>query len=146
MALEGWRSTKLLRGLLSHPDSGLRLAACKNLLFAGRALDECWYQLTEEDRKRLIANAPGWLTPDQISRNHQGFLRRAKDEWNSLNRDQLRIFTTVNDQRLRREFCRLYERRFPGDKESGCPVDRPLPATIVTENGDVPLLGGWPAQ
>jgi hypothetical protein len=28
----------------------------------------------------------------------------------------------------------------------GCPLNQPPPATIVTENGDVPLDGDWPQQ
>jgi len=147
-ALGTWRTIKLLRGLLRHPDRSLRLCACKNLLFQGLGQDECWDKLSDEDRKLLIADAPGWLTPDSISKNHQGFIDHAKELWDTLrdSRDQLRLFTTTNDQRVRRQFCRLYELRFPGDMETGCPADGPVPASIVTEDGDISLPGGWPQK
>jgi hypothetical protein len=45
---------------------------------------------------------------------------------------------------MRAEFCKLYAREYPGDADNGCPADQPPPATIVTERGDVPLLGPWP--
>jgi hypothetical protein len=59
-------------------------------------------------------------------------------------RDSRRLLTTVNVRELRAKICRLYEREYPGDKDTGCPADRPPPATIVTEHGDVPLAGDWP--
>jgi hypothetical protein len=147
-ALGSWRRTKLLRGLLRHPDPSLRLRACKEMLVMGLGQDECWDNLNEEDRKQLIANAPGWLTSDSISKDHRGFIQHAKELWGALsnNQDQLRLFTAANDQRVRREFCGLYKLRFPGDMDTGCPSDRPIPATIVTEEGDIPLLGNWPQQ
>jgi hypothetical protein len=58
--------------------------------------------------------------------------------------DERRLFTAVNDRRLRADFCRLYQKVYLGDSDNGCPADRPPPATIVTENGDVPLIGPWP--
>jgi hypothetical protein len=147
-ALSTWRKIKLLRGLLSHPDRSLRLCACKNLLFEGLAQDECWDNLSLEDRTQLSADAPGWLTPDFIASSHLNFVQHAKEMWDTLSdsRDESRLFTTANDQRVRSEFCRLYKLRFPDDMDTGCPADRPLPATIVTEDGDMPLLRGWPQQ
>ena len=69
------------------------------------------------------------------------------EEWNEAadanNVDMLRLLTTVN-RPLRREFCRLFTRRFPKDHDNGCPADQPPPATIVTQDGDVPLIGPWP--
>jgi hypothetical protein len=56
----------------------------------------------------------------------------------------LRLLTTVNRPRLRREFCRLFAQRFPNDHDNGCPADQPPPATIVTKDGDIPLIGAWP--
>jgi hypothetical protein len=90
-ALGTWRRIKLLRGLLRHPDRRLRLCACKRLLFESMAQDECWDALTEEDRKQLIADAPGWLTPDSISKDYRSFNQHAKDLWDRLgdSQDQL---------------------------------------------------------
>jgi len=78
------------------------------------AQDECWDALTEEDRKQLIADAPGWLTPDSISKDYRSFTQHAKTfgiGWATARTSWL--FTTANDQRVRREFCHLYELRFP---------------------------------
>ncbi len=58
--------------------------------------------------------------------------------------DSRRLLTAVSDKKAHAEFCRLYEREYPGDHDDGCPADQPPPATIVTENGDVPLTGAWP--
>ena len=33
--------------------------------------------------------------------------------------------------------------KFPNDTDSGCPADTPPPATIVSQDGDVPLPGRW---
>lgn len=80
---------------------------------------------------------------------------RAAKEWSDLTRfektgsddlDMLRILTTINDRELRSRFCRDFQRRFPNDSDHGCPPDRPPPATIVTELGDIPLSGAWPAR
>jgi hypothetical protein len=58
-------------------------------------------------------------------------------------REDQRMFTAANNHKLRAEICRLYTREYPGDRDTGCPADRPAPATIVTER-DVPLIGPWP--
>ncbi|MGC4050773.1 MAG: hypothetical protein QM757_15470 [Paludibaculum sp.] len=60
--------------------------------------------------------------------------------------DELRLCTTVNNRQLRTRFCRDFQRRFPLDRDNGCPANLPPPATIVTENGDVPLRGEWPKE
>jgi hypothetical protein len=59
-------------------------------------------------------------------------------------RDERRMLTAVSNRKRRAEFCALYEREYPGDRDNACPADQPPPATIVTENGDVPLVGAWP--
>jgi hypothetical protein len=56
-------------------------------------------------------------------------------------RESRRMLTAVSNHQLRTEFCRLYAREYPGDLDTGCPADQPPPATIVTERGDVPLIG-----
>jgi len=48
-----WRKAKVLRGLLRHPDSDVRLAACEALLHMGWAQDECWNSLAPLDRLHL---------------------------------------------------------------------------------------------
>src|SRR5580700_5556658 len=53
-----------------------------------------------------------------------------------------RLLTAMNNRQMRAEFCRLYNLEYPGDKDTGCPADLPPPATIVTDQGDVPLNGG----
>jgi hypothetical protein len=78
--------------------------------------------------------------------------QRAKDQergatywWQGYtDREQRRLMTTMNNRQMRAEFCRLYDLEHPGDKDNGCPADLPLPASIVTEQGDVPLNGAWP--
>jgi hypothetical protein len=70
------------------------------------------------------------------------------NEWNRAvaanDADMPRLLTAVNRPTLRREFSRLFAQRFPHDHDNGCPADQPPPATIVTQDGDVPLLGPWP--
>jgi hypothetical protein len=60
--------------------------------------------------------------------------------------DGARLFTAVSNRSLRTRFCREFQRRFPDDRDNGCPADRPPPATIVTKDGDVPLNGSWPVE
>lgn len=147
IALGTWRTVKILRGLLRHPDRDVRRFACAELLgFGDLGQDECWEALKEEERGTPIFSHGS--TPEWFSANHHSFEQRAHELWNtwSRDRDDLKLFTTVNDQRLRRDFCRLYESRFPDETDTGCPADRPVPATIVTEDGDVPLPGAWPQQ
>jgi hypothetical protein len=151
-ALGGWRQAKILRGLLHHPDKDVRLSACEDLLHIRAAQDECWNQLAPDDRKKLnrFWNA---VSVEEVWNQNRNFEGRARKRWQStINRarlsreekDELRVLTTINNRELRREFCTEFERHFPGDKETGCPADRVPPATIVTINGDVPLMGEWP--
>lgn len=55
-----------------------------------------------------------------------------------------RLMTAMSNVRMRREFCRRWTAEYPHDRDSGCPADQPPPATYVTEQGDVPLIGAWP--
>jgi len=50
----------------------------------------------------------------------------------------------MNNRKLRAAVCRLWQREYPDDHDNGCPADRPPPATIATEKGDIPLIGPWP--
>ncbi|MCC6589842.1 MAG: hypothetical protein IT168_24320 [Bryobacterales bacterium] len=151
-ALGDWRLAKILRGLLRHPDKAVRMAACEDLMHMLRAQDECWDSVAPEDRKHLdrFWNA---LSVESVWEDNRRFEQRAHRVWSDTMRnlgyaepgsmDALRLFTTVRDKRLRQEFCELFLMHFSIDRENGCPASSPPPATIVTENGDVPLLGPW---
>jgi uncharacterized protein YceK len=142
-----WRTVKLERGLLRHPSAGVRVPACRELLLlAGWGQDECWEMLTSEERNHLHdggyfccseSEVIQWRTDNQ----QQGASRL----WQTYtDRESRRLLTAMNNRQMRTEFCRLYDMEYPGDKDSGCPADLPPPATIVTEQGDIPLNGRWP--
>ncbi len=139
-ALGWWRTAKIARGFIRHPERDMRVLGCETLLQMDRWQDECWEQLPPPDRVGLIP-------PQQRG---QGWEPMALKQWaqavaaNDL--DMMRLLTTVNRPTLRREFCRLFLQRFPTDHDNGCPADQPPLATIVTKDGDVPLIGAWPHQ
>lgn|SRR5579871_336636 len=145
-ALSSWRQVKLTRGLLRHPSSAVRLSACQELLSGGWGQDECWDTLTETEKSRLASS--NWLrfTQDGIMAERQRTQARPATWWweHYGDRELRRLLTAVNYPKLRSDICRLYTRDYPGDLDTGCPADRPPPATIVRENGDVPLTGAWP--
>ncbi len=146
-ALSLWRTMKLRRGLLRHPSAGIRVSACRELLsMGGWGQDEYWEQLSDEEQANLRAGRYACCTALEIAKwRQQNQDRGAAWFWKRYSdREARRLHTTMNNSRLRREFCRLYELEYPGDQDTGCPADRPLPATIVTETGDVPLVGSWP--
>lgn len=138
-----WRVSKLARGFVRNPERETRVLGCQVLLLMGRWQDECWKQLSPEDRATWSAHG---LVPAerliQVDEEH------ATDQWNwaiaANDVDGLRLLTTANRRTLRREYCRLFTQRFPTDHDNGCPADLPPPATIVTKDGDVPLIGAWP--
>jgi hypothetical protein len=145
-ALGRWRATKLARGFARNPDRGMRVFGCQALVYTGPLQDESWEQLTSEDRSTWSAH--GLADADQFlgqrrnpDRAIMGFWGRAVEE-NDI--DTLRLLTTVNRPTLRREFCRRFTQRYPNDHDNGGPADQPPPATIVTQDGDVPLIGPWP--
>jgi hypothetical protein len=142
-ALSLWRTVKLARGYLRHPEREVRVLGCQYLLTTGLWQDECWSQLSPEDQ--AIWSDGGLIPAEKLMRGGE---QHAMQEWEwaaaRKDTDMMRLFTTVNRPQLRAEFCRLFEQRFPNDHDNGCPADRPPPATIVTEAGDVPLLGPWP--
>lgn len=145
-ALGRWRAAKLARGFVRNPDHGIRVFGCQALVYLGPLQDECWEQISSEDRSTWSAH--GLAAADQFlgqrrnpDRAIMGFWGRGVEE-NDI--DTLRLLTTVNRPTLRREFCRLFTQRFPNDHDNGCPADQPPPATIVTQDGDVPLVGPWP--
>ena len=146
-----WRTIKIHRGFLRHPDIRLRLAACESLLSTGRAIDECWEQFDFVEKSQLDTyfNA---IPPEEKWRDSRRFLPLAEKYWKwdldalrkaqptrAIALDQLRLYTTINDHALRERFCKEFRTLAPGDTDHGCDADRPLPASIVTEAGDVPL-------
>ena len=148
-----WRYVRILRGFLRHPEIRLRVAACEQLLDQRMALDECWEQFDFVERSAFSNNAE---TYERLS-ERRWFLEQAENEWISALRqqekgdrlweipyDKLQLLTTINDPALRRLFCKKFLGRFPHETEHGCPADRPPPASIVTDDGDVSLTGPWP--
>ncbi len=151
-ALGPWRTRKLLRGLLRHPAAKVRLAACKEL---ARESDECWQLLADEplsDVKFLHREPIQWDAKSvRMARERFGALLEATEQvpkppMFSWDVDELRNFTTITQPALRTEFCRAFAKKFPTQTDNGCPADQPFAATIVTENGDVPLVGEWPEK
>lgn len=151
-ALSRWRRVKLLRGLVRYPDSGIRVGACAQLMQSREdqnAQDECFEQLDADGQRTL-----GRYHQGQWPLNRRWEKESSHSEWEYFRshkndpamRDRMRLFTTVNNRPLREQFCRLFQQEFPNDHDNGCPANQPPPATIVTENGDVPLLGEWPSN
>jgi hypothetical protein len=138
--LSAWRKAKLLRGILRHPQLGVRRLACFSLFYlgasdscigpSGHAVEQTW----DSDRIDLMRRRFDELLSETDSRSAD--LRE--------NIDRLRFLTAVNHDSLRREFCQKFMAKFPNDTDNGCPADKPLPATIVTDDGDAPLVGRWP--
>jgi hypothetical protein len=154
-ALGIWRTIKIQRGLLRHPDPRLRRMACETLLLWGRSQDECLDDLSPEERVEHGLAWNGIVPAERGVANRDWEQRFAESEWSDLmsrsewNRDdmdEIRMFTAVSNRGLRTRFCGEFQRRFPNDHDNGCPADQPPPATIVTEDGDVPLTGPWPVQ
>ncbi len=145
-ALSLWRKVKLERGLLHHPSSQVRVPACLELLdLFGWGQDECWEMLSDSEREHIRDGGYTCCTAEEVYARRAGIEQTgAAYYWTGHNRDERRIFTTINNRRIRTEICRLYNAEYPGDTDTGCPADRPPPATIVTAQGDIPLIGDWP--
>jgi hypothetical protein len=145
-ALGLWREVKLERGLVRHPSSSVRVPACRELLMlVGWGQDECWESLSESEKSHLRDGGYSCCTPASIATTRRQLQERDASWWwlRYADRESRRLLTAVNNKELRTEICRVYTREYPGDQDTGCLYDRP-PATIVTENGDVPLAGKWP--
>jgi hypothetical protein len=146
-ALSAWREVKLTRGLLRHPSAKVRVPACRELLMGGWGQDECWDSLTDAEKAELSGRGCfGCITAGQIGADRQRTRARPASWWweHYGDREIRRLLTAVNYPKLRSDICRLYTRDYPGDDDTGCPADRPPPALIVRENGDMPLPGAWP--
>jgi hypothetical protein len=135
-----WRKVKLERGLIRHPSQSVRVLACRELLWlSGWGQDECWESLPDSDRALLAT---------EIASNRlKGRARGASWWWDTYSDlESRRLLTAISDADLRAEFCRRWQREYLDDRDNGCPSDQPPPATIVTEKGEVPLVGSWPRQ
>ena len=145
--LSQWRVVKLERGLMRHPSPGVRVPACRQLLaLGGWGQDECWEMLSDTDRKHLSDGGYLRCSANEIAATRRKSQERGAEWWWRVYRDREshRLFTAINNAHLRRQFCDFWSRQYPGDSDNGCPPGQPPPATIVTEQGDVPLLGPWP--
>jgi hypothetical protein len=150
-ALSPWRVVKLERGLVRHPSAAVRVPACRELLMLGGwGQDECWEMLSDADRAHLHDSGYRCCSAAEIAATRLKIQRADPVAlWRTLpftGRESRRVLTAINNARLRFEFCRLWEHQYPGDRENGCPSDQAPPVTIVTEQGDVPLVGRWPLQ
>jgi hypothetical protein len=143
-----WRLTKLQRGLLRRPSSQVRIGACRQLLLLQSwAQDECWEMLSAEEQGELREGGYYCCTSAEVEESRRKAEQLpAERQWRIYNDpDSRRLLTAINNRRLREQFCRLWQRDYPGDNDNRCPADRPPPATIVTAaQGDVPLVGRWP--
>jgi hypothetical protein len=142
-ALDHWRLLKIERGLVKQPNPTIRVPACRELLRSGWGQTECWDALSEQDRSHLSDGGHARWTP------LAGMARPGRMKqfgWPTMDREQRRILTATSERTVRVEFCRNWAREYPDDHDNGCPADRPPPATIVTEKGDVPLIGPWPVK
>jgi hypothetical protein len=145
--LSRWRTVKLERGLVRHPSAGVRVPACRDLIsLGGWGQDECWEMLSDSDRTHLSDGGYFCCSASEIADARRGTQERGASWWWTTygDRESRRLLTAINNQQLRAEFCRLYTLEYPGDLDNGCPADQPPPATIVTQSGDVPLVGAWP--
>lgn len=139
-ALHRWREVKILRGLFQHPDHDLRLLACSTLLNYETGQDECWENLTPEEKVQLTREFESARATKKLLESHS-----ASELWDvylGSDKDRLRLLTTESNRRLRADFCRLFTLHFPDDRDNGCYAEQP-PATIVTEHGDIPLTSPW---
>lgn len=146
-ALSLWRMVKLERGLVRHPSPGVRVPACRELLgLGGWGQDECWDTLSESERAHLFDGGYRCCSATEIAATRRQLRERNASWWwpRYTERDTRRLLTAVSDRQLRADICRLYALEYSGDQDTGCPADRPPPATIVSERGDLPLVGPWP--
>ncbi|MBS1823831.1 MAG: hypothetical protein JST93_00800 [Acidobacteria bacterium] len=134
-----WRTVKLLRGLLRHPNAHLRIDACRELI-GYDGLDECYEGLTVAERAQLRSGGYVCCSAEEVAERRYSFQTRTPDWfWRHRGPDVQRLYTSVRDPALRAQFCRLWHAEHPADTDTGCDPANPHPATIVTEEGDVPL-------
>jgi hypothetical protein len=146
--LNQWRKVKLWRGLARHPSRAVRIPACRALLLMSWGQDECWDSLSDEDRGHFYDSGFTCCSAADVENARRDFKSRSAGFWweHAEEREMRRLLTASSDAELRTESCRRWERQYPDDHDNGCPANRPPPATIVTQNGDVPLIGDWPRE
>ncbi|MFN7931806.1 MAG: hypothetical protein U0R19_00690 [Bryobacteraceae bacterium] len=138
-AISLWRTVKLMRGLLRHPNPHLRTGACRELLTYD-GLDECYEDLSPVERNRLQSGGYLCCSAAKVAENRSRFQSRPPSwYWPARDPDLQRLYTSVRDPAYRAQFCRLWHAEHPTDKDTGCDPANPHPATIVTEEGDIPL-------
>jgi hypothetical protein len=142
-----WRTVKIERGLARHPSGSVRVLACQALVaLSGWGQDECWETLSEQDRTYLTDYYHYRDFANEVVAGRQNLQKLDASWWwtRFTSRDERRLLTTVSNPKRRAELCQMYEHEYPGDRDTGCPANRPPPATIVGERGDLPLVGPWP--
>jgi len=115
-------------------------------MLGGWGQDECWEMLSEDDRAHLHDSGYTCCSSKDVADMRKKTQERSASWWwsRSGNREEQRMLTAINNRQMRSEFCRLYQQTYPGDQDTGCRMDQSPPATIVREQGDVPLVGPWP--
>jgi len=153
--LTPWRMGKLLRGLTRHPDLNVRRSACWELAqlqgqLQGWSQEDCRKNFSETEWYDVLSRARSvWSSIEDLTQSNKDALldltlREMKSDPNGAGKEDLRVLTMTDNKRLHREFCALFTSRYPSDTDHACHANQSLPATIVTENGDVPLTGPWP--
>jgi hypothetical protein len=144
LALSKWRVIKLLRGLVRHPISAVRVPACRELL-SNIGQDECWERLSDAEQAGLRGSRFCCSAADVALLREKNQQMGSGQRWRFYpSREERRLLTTNSNRSLRSEFCKLYLAEYGDDPDTGCPATLEPPATIVTKDGDVPLPGAWP--
>jgi len=120
--LSVWRKIKLERGLIRHPSPSVRVAACRELLRLGTGQDECWEVLSDQERANFQDSGDICCSGEMIAATRKRISERAASGWWLEYQDQniRRALTAINNRRMRLEFCRLYTREYPSDRDNGC--------------------------
>jgi len=137
-----WRAVKILRGFLQSPDDQLRRFACRALIDYETGQDECWTKLSPEDQAELKHEFEAGVQRKSLLEPHSA--AELWDVYAKADGDRLRLLTTESNIQFRAEFCHQFIRHLPNDRDNGCTAEKAFPATIVTNDGDVPLIGRWP--
>lgn len=141
-ALSDWRWLKLLRGLLRHPSSEVRVSACREILRTRSGEDGCWSTLSATEKQQTRAHGSVCCTEEHIQQDRGRIMERSAEWWWSVygqDREGARALTAVNIPERRAEICALWNKHYPDDRDSGCHLDGTLPATRVTQEGDLPV-------
>lgn len=143
-ALTAWRRLKLLRGLLLHPSSAVRISACREILRQRSGEDGCWSLLSPAEKSLTSAHGSVCCTEQQFQQNRRDIMEKSAEWWWSIygqDREGARALTSVNIPQRRAEICALWNKHYPHDPDSGCGPDGTLPETRVTQHGDLAVNG-----